>query len=226
MTSANFFNGYAVDKPTSRVMAPPGGRSNNIFGGYDEPTPQPKNGAQQQQQNGNGHHAPVTASPPKPQLTAQQEAAANKMHQNGGINLFESVATNGHTGQQQYDAHSITQSHRGAGIKPKDNSQSNIFGGYDTNPVSKPVDRQKSTVFEDEKPPAINGVSAGHSNKPRSGYNTITGQTYEDEQTSRVASAKVHVQAQAAQAAADVKTAQHTSSRVLQPPGGRSTGLW
>jgi hypothetical protein len=32
MTSANFFNGYDVGKPTSKVMAPPGGRSNDIFG--------------------------------------------------------------------------------------------------------------------------------------------------------------------------------------------------
>lgn len=35
MTSANFFTGYVNEKPTSRVINPPGGRSNNIFGGYE-----------------------------------------------------------------------------------------------------------------------------------------------------------------------------------------------
>jgi hypothetical protein len=41
MASANFFNGYSVDKPTSKVMAPPGGRSNNIFGGQEDQAPAP-----------------------------------------------------------------------------------------------------------------------------------------------------------------------------------------
>ena len=55
MASANFFNGYSVDKPTSKVMAPPGGRSNNIFGVNDEPAagvnskPAALNGAPTQQ---------------------------------------------------------------------------------------------------------------------------------------------------------------------------------
>ncbi|RMZ94630.1 hematological and neurological expressed 1 [Brachionus plicatilis] len=35
MTSANFFTGFIGDKPTSRVINPPGGRTNNIFGGCE-----------------------------------------------------------------------------------------------------------------------------------------------------------------------------------------------
>lgn len=35
MTSANFFTGYVNEKPTSRVINPPGGRTNNIFAGYE-----------------------------------------------------------------------------------------------------------------------------------------------------------------------------------------------
>jgi len=31
------FSGYDCNKPTSRVLNPPGGRSNNIFGAYEEP---------------------------------------------------------------------------------------------------------------------------------------------------------------------------------------------
>ena len=36
MTSANFYSGYVNDKPTSRVINPPGGRTNNIFGTYEQ----------------------------------------------------------------------------------------------------------------------------------------------------------------------------------------------
>jgi hypothetical protein len=74
MTSANFFNGYAADKPTSRVLNPPGGRSNNIFGGYEEPV------------------KPV-------QLTPQQEARNNKAHQSGDGNLFGGKPANPITGE-------------------------------------------------------------------------------------------------------------------------------
>ena len=64
MTSANFFNGYAAEKPTSRVLNPPGGRSNNIFGAYEEEKPK------------------------QVQLTPQQEARNNKAHQSGDTNIF------------------------------------------------------------------------------------------------------------------------------------------
>lgn len=254
MSSANFFNGYACEKSTSRVLAPPGGRSSNIFG-YDEPAAAPQQQRQGGQQN-NGHHhqqqqngqqAGQRPGDSAPEMSAQQQAAQNKQHQNGGINLFESVQSNGHTGQQHSAAqpiaadNSITQSHRGTGIKPKDNSFNDIFGEHapqNANPgqqATKPgaIDRQKSSVFEDEhaKPaqqPSMGGTRQTNMNKPRSGYNTITGQTYESEQTQRESSAKAHVQQQAVDADVEAtrKAGLHTSSRVLQPPGGRSTGLW
>lgn len=62
MTSANFFNGYVAEKPSSRVLNPPGGRSNNIFGDHDEK--------------------------PAQQLSANQEAKNNKAHQSGDTNIF------------------------------------------------------------------------------------------------------------------------------------------
>jgi hypothetical protein len=48
--STNFFNGYNEAKPTSKVLAPPGGRSNNIFGDYVEEEPKQRNGAAKAQQ--------------------------------------------------------------------------------------------------------------------------------------------------------------------------------
>jgi hypothetical protein len=62
MTSANFFNGYVTEKPSSRVLNPPGGRSNNIFGHEEEK--------------------------PAQQLTANQEARNNKAHQSGDTSIF------------------------------------------------------------------------------------------------------------------------------------------
>lgn len=42
MSSANFYTGYNPEKPTSKVLAPPGGKSNDIFGFGDHPAPRPQ----------------------------------------------------------------------------------------------------------------------------------------------------------------------------------------
>jgi len=104
MTSANFFNGYSTEKPTSRVLNPPGGRANNIFGFAEEEKP-----------------------------------AANVKQQ---VTEPAGVTTIGGAPQQQ------TQS----------------------------AHRMKSTLFDD---PGQNP------SKPRTGYNPITGKTYEDEEIDR-----------------------------------------
>lgn len=168
MTSANFFNGYAPEKPTSRVLNPPGGRSNNIFGGYEEDT-----------------------KAKQAQLTPQQEAKNNKAHQSGDTNIF------------------------GAGGK----SNNPIFGESNNSQASKPKNQ-------------------------RSGFNPITGQSYGDEDNDRQKSMDKHeekVQAKiVSDKAADVATKVadeqqhqqvqskpvHTSTKVHQPPGGKSTALW
>ncbi|RNA28786.1 hematological and neurological expressed 1 -like [Brachionus plicatilis] len=46
MTSANFYSGYVIDKPSSKVMNPPGGQSKNIFGFSEE---EPKNNMRRQE---------------------------------------------------------------------------------------------------------------------------------------------------------------------------------
>nr|XP_057904329.1 jupiter microtubule associated homolog 2 [Doryrhamphus excisus] len=43
MTSTNMFQGLDTgSKPSSRVLRPPGGGSSNLFGGYEEESPQPR----------------------------------------------------------------------------------------------------------------------------------------------------------------------------------------
>jgi hypothetical protein len=158
MTSANFYTGYSVDKSTSRVLAPPGGRSNNIFGGYEEPAPAaPKKLVE------------TSEAPRKdesPSLTAAQEAAINKQTNKSGINLFDSPDT---TTIKQVD-NEITHSHKGSGsIRPQDNSQMNIFGDTSKEQSGAKVhDRQKSSIFSNETP-AQSHTRSGHSpNKQRS----------------------------------------------------------
>ena len=63
-------------------MAPPGGRSNNIFGGYEEEKKTVTHGTNGNAPN-NGSKSPV-----KPDLTAHQIAANNKYHNVHGTNIF------------------------------------------------------------------------------------------------------------------------------------------
>ncbi len=88
--------------------------------------------------------------------------------------------------------------------------------------------RMKSTLFDD---PCQNP------SKPRTGYNPITGKTYEEEEIVRRQAEqdkKVEV-AQTETTTSNTSSNElngksradvHTSSRVLQPPGGKTTRLW
>jgi hypothetical protein len=87
--------------------------------------------------------------------------------------------------------------------------------------------RMKSTLFDD---PSQNP------SKPRTGYNPITGKTYEEEESVR-RQAEQDKKAEVAQTETITSNTSpndlngksrdvHTSSRVLQPPGGKTTRLW
>ena len=163
MSSANFFTGYSNDKPSSKVINPPGGRSNNIFGSNHE-----------ENQNSN---------------------ANNKAR----------------------------------------NQTSSVFFGDDSTPAQQPQrpneaanNRQKSSIFGDDP------AKENNSKDRRTGYNPITGKSYEIEQPAAAvpAPAPVVQTAPAVQTSAQIPEEEgkgkgfHPSSRVLQPPGGKSHGLW
>ena len=183
-----------------RVMAPPGGRSNNIFGGYEEEkkTVFNGNGTNGTHNGTNGTHNGTPTSPVKPELTAHQSAAANKYNNIHGTNIFGAVETN-----------------TNAVSKPRDNSQNKLFG--DVTPVTNEVVKAKK----------------------RTGYNPITGQAYEEEDDDKEKIKQAHIALTTANAtlesqatvqqqqnAAGTANNYHSSSRVLQPPGGRTTKLW
>lgn len=165
------FSGYSNDKPSSRVLNPPGGRSNNIFGAYEEPA------------------APVN-----------RNKQSNVLNDNSNIN-----------GNQSYAPHETPAALCKAAAG--DRTKSNIVFGDDHSSV--PV------------------------NKPRSGYNPITGRPYQEEDEERRNSNTKHV-AQQAHDAQEKATHQqnqqpevtappgnyHSSTRIHHPPGGKSTKLW
>lgn len=105
---------------------------------------------------------------------------------------------------------------------------SNVFSSEKTDMQKKPNDHMRSNIFgEDQTRMVNNGV-----NKKRVGYNPITGKEYEEEEESgenRKGSdelAKETSQQQAQPQPQQQSAGVHTSSKVSQPPGGRSTRLW
>lgn len=88
MASASFFNGYnELQKPASRVINPPGGRSNNIFG-TDESESSMKNDSLTNAQ--------------KPDLTPKQAAVNNKNRNQFGNNIFGGFEQQNETANQQH----------------------------------------------------------------------------------------------------------------------------
>ena len=170
------------ERPSSRVRAPPGGRSNNIFG-----APEP---------------APVAT-----------ENAPKKENVRPISNVFGESAAPVSTPQ-----HDNVVSKKGGSM---DNVKSILFGADST--------QQQ--------------VNAANVKKKRTGINPITGRRYEEEdeeEEKKKAAAAAAAAAAAPNAPANEENKQveketkvekpaagvHTSSKVLQPPGGRSTRLW
>nr|XP_011426677.2 jupiter microtubule associated homolog 1 isoform X8 [Crassostrea gigas] len=205
MTTTSTFSGMEKDtKPSSRVLRPPGGGSSNIFGG--EPV-----------QRGNG-------SRPK----------SNDIFGTGPVE-----PTDDHRGKR-----------RGG---PSDNSRDNVFGGstvQDSGSNTRAENKRRGqdpgrnrrvvTVKTkgEEFPEYDPSVYAAHRNPQRrnikqGAFNPITGEPIESPQkTMEEEEEERRRQAQRAQERGDggnqpPQQATHTSSRVLAPPGGKSSGpLW
>merc|ERR1711971_1043094 len=86
----------SINRPTSRVLAPPGGGSSNIFGAMSDPTPAPSNSSRTGRSNEQScnifgqpvveHKQPVKqAAAPTPAAPAAR-AAQPPTNENNGIN--------------------------------------------------------------------------------------------------------------------------------------------
>ncbi|XP_072040103.1 uncharacterized protein [Amphiura filiformis] len=78
MTTTNVFQGMDLDKPSSKVLAPPGGKSNWGFGGDPEP--------QQQQQRPQQRRTEPTA--PAPQQDVGPAKSCKPESSSAGFNLL------------------------------------------------------------------------------------------------------------------------------------------
>lgn len=214
----SFYSGYAQEKPTSKVINPPGGRSSNIFG-TDEPVKK-ENGSNGHSTNGsnNGNSTNGSSNGHSTNGNGHTEKVADFRHHSTSI-------TSPQMNQQEQDQQQVTAKQIKAGHQ---------------------ADRSKSSVFEDQKEAYDQDRSKRH------GYNTITGQSYSTIDADQEKTHQAHLVEQKAEQqpqkvieqVADKKPQNqfmessigdtnggkslnvHTSSRVLQPPGGRSTNLW
>jgi hypothetical protein len=234
-------------------MAPPGGRSNNIFGGYEEEKKiTTTNGSVSQNES---------TLPAKQELTSHQLAAATKYHHTHGANIFGcdderkvtgasnaarnvtispakpeltshqiAAATKYHNvhGTDIFGTHEATNNVNNNKQTRNENTQNKIFGEVQQVVSSPPVIETPA-----ETPVAV--VAPAIKSKKRTGYNPITGQSYEDEDDEKEKIKQAHVSqtavlsgqvAQSQNANTTTTNNYHSSSRVSQPPGGRSTKLW
>ena len=197
-----------------RVLNPPGGRSNNIFGFVDE----------------------TASSAPNQTNNAHQEALNNKAHQAGDLNIF------GRSDHQQYTAPAPQQRAQQASqqqtevVETHNRMKSNLFGESSGNQPNKP---RKGSQRRSTRSIRLSFVHTFNFDDfacfrcvEIAGYNPITGQSFEEEDEARkylkpavVAAPVVEMQNIEPAAAGDSRQLK-TSSRVLQPPGGKSTALW
>lgn len=102
MTTTDVFQGMNLEKPTSKVLAPPGGKSNICFGGYEEPAQRAPT-QQQAQSSPIGHQQQQDYSPAKPiipqsssagfnLLTGEPEAQSHSNQQRGGAQARQDPA--------------------------------------------------------------------------------------------------------------------------------------
>ena len=177
--STNIFTGFTNDKTSSRVTHPPGGYSNNIFGGPVEPpkpkaaAPAPEAAAAQQQQS---KPAQPTESQPAPVQAPKKEEApapvpAPAPFRRANPQMKSSIVFG-------YDEPTPAPSNAKATVNP-------ITGQVSASPAAPPPK---------EEP------------KPAQNTQTTTAPTTNENEQSRKPI--------------------HTSSKVLQPPGGKSHQLW
>ena len=218
-------------------MAPPGGRSNNIFGGYEE----------EKKATTTNASVPQTAPTPssKPELTSHQHAAANKYHNVHGANIFghdddRKTTISSTTPKNESTSSAAKQemtSHQHAALNKYHNVHgTDIFGAHEASNNNKQSrnDNSQNNLFGEVKQvvtsPVVETAPPAVKTKKRIGYNLITGKAYEEEDDEKEKIKQAHVAQTAALAeqtqAQSAANNYHSSSRVLQPPGGRSTKLW
>jgi len=197
------------DQPSTRVNAPPGGYSSNMFSTSESE----QSAANKKKQS----ESDIFGS--KKDTTEQMPTA--KQNRNTGNNIFGTDP-----GESNVKASTL------AGQYKQTQMKSNIFGTDEptsTRPVS---DKNKSNIFGTSDNDEQNKRQQGGRQGVRGGYNPISGESYPTKGNANPKSNENDATVENAngQKPDNENNAQknvHTSVRVFQPPGGKSNGpLW
>lgn len=138
--STNFFNGYSEAKPTSKVLAPPGGRSNNIFGASAGEEPKQMSAAARAQQQSHifgdvqNTNQPAQQTSVPPQTTPFQQ-----------------------TPSQQTPSQLANAKRRG-GFNPITGEAYDYDKNNENENKEREVVKQVEPVIQQQQPPVINGA--------------------------------------------------------------------
>ena len=187
--SANYYTGYSADKPSSKVLNPPGGRSNNIFGSVEENnTSSNCNKAKNQQSS-------IFFGDDSTGVQKPQQHQQNNNRMKSTIFEDENVKEN-NSKSKRTGYNTITG-------KLYDDEPQDSVGNMERKEAEAQHDHQvQQRQHQQHHYP-------NHQHHQTHQSNFIEQKPYEEEK--KVDPSKPQL---------------HTSSRVLQPPGGKSHGLW
>ncbi|XP_071951483.1 uncharacterized protein [Antedon mediterranea] len=153
MTTTDVFQGMAGPKPSSRVLNPPGGKSNiSMFGGDDTPAPAPakKTSPQQQQQTTSIIGTPAQSAKPRSDTNSfstlgfgDADSASDLKAQRDAYQKRNQASSFSFGGEDNYVSHPKVKPQKSEPIPPPstvDSSESNCNQGNPiTNDVSSPA---------------------------------------------------------------------------------------
>ncbi|XP_033742783.1 jupiter microtubule associated homolog 2-like isoform X2 [Pecten maximus] len=195
--STNTFQGLDGDRNSSRVLKPPGGASSNLFGTQAPTAAESANQSRSKQTSSNIFGDPY--DPVNDVRRSDQKAAIHKQQKEQG----------------QFDTPTYVRAE-----KPQEDTQSKLFGD-DSNQSRRgkgqassfnPITGETYTGLDEDTQPAHTGKRKGGQNI--GAYNPITGEDYRETQTRESASN------------GDGPQQIRNSSKVLAPPGGKSSGIF
>ncbi|XP_069129888.1 microtubule-associated protein Jupiter-like isoform X2 [Argopecten irradians] len=198
--STHTFQGLRDDKNSSRVLKPPGGGSSNLFGA---PTPTAAESASQSRSKQTSSNIFGDPYNPATDVTRSDQRAAQQEQQRK-------------QGQLAIETPTYVRAE-----KPQEDTQSKLFGD-DTNQSRRtgkgqassfnPITGETYTGSEEEMQPSHTGKRKGA--QSIGAYNPITGEEYKESQAREAASN------------GDGPQKIRNSSKVLAPPGGKSSGIF
>ncbi|XP_069129887.1 microtubule-associated protein Jupiter-like isoform X1 [Argopecten irradians] len=223
--STHTFQGLRDDKNSSRVLKPPGGGSSNLFGA---PTPTAAESASQSRSKQTSSNIFGDPYNPATDVTRSDQRAAQQEQQRKQGQLAIETPTYVRAEKPQEDTQSKLFGDDTNQSRRTGKGQGEEFPAYDRSVYAAQMVHQKSNVqrassfnpitgetytgSEEEMQPSHTGKRKGA--QSIGAYNPITGEEYKESQAREAASN------------GDGPQKIRNSSKVLAPPGGKSSGIF